>query len=147
MTEADYMRVTYDYAMAAGRVLAKVNPALTFVLHLRWRHGQHREARGDVGAREGQDRERPPRAAFEHAFMFRPAMIIPQHGIVSRPRLYRIVYAVLGPLLLALKGALPGIITTTDNVAKAMLRVAADSSAAKKRVLENRDINEIAAGA
>jgi nucleoside-diphosphate-sugar epimerase len=31
MSEADYTRVTYDYAMAAGRVLARHNPTMTFV--------------------------------------------------------------------------------------------------------------------
>ena len=67
--------------------------------------------------------------------------------LVSRTRLYRVVYALLGPLLVALKGVLPGIITTTDNVAKAMIRVAAEHAVAKKRVLENGDINQIAATA
>src|SRR5215831_3927716 len=31
MTEADYRRVTYDFALAAGRVLSRVNPGVVFV--------------------------------------------------------------------------------------------------------------------
>ncbi len=147
MSEADYTRVTYDYAMAAGRTLAKLDPGMTFVF-ISGGGTDSTEKRGAMWARvKGKTENALLALPFEHALMFRPAMIIPQHGIVSRTRLYRVVYAVLGPLLVALKGVLPGIITTTDNVAKAMIRVAADSAVAKKRVLENSDINEIAATA
>src|ERR1039458_142919 len=31
MKEADYRRVTYDITMAAARVLARLNPAMTFI--------------------------------------------------------------------------------------------------------------------
>jgi hypothetical protein len=79
--------------------------------------------------------------------MLRPAMIIPMHGIVSRTRLYRIVYTIIGPLHPFLKLVAPSVVTTTDNVAKAMLVVATDAHASKKRVLENRDINELVASA
>jgi uncharacterized protein YbjT (DUF2867 family) len=31
MKEADYRRVTYDFTMAAARVLVKLNPGMTFI--------------------------------------------------------------------------------------------------------------------
>jgi nucleoside-diphosphate-sugar epimerase len=75
---------------------------------------------------------------------------IPMHGIVSRTRLDRVVYAILAPIYPVLKALLSSVVTTTDNVSKAMLLVAADTGAgaevANKRVLENRDINELVAG-
>lgn len=147
MSEADYTRVTYDYAMAAGRLLAKLNPALTFVFISG--AGTDGSERGkSMWARvKGKTENALLALPFKASFMFRPAMIIPQHGIVSRTRLYRIVYAVIAPLYPVLKALLPSIVTTTDNVSKAMLLVAADSGAAKKKVLENRDINELVAGA
>lgn len=147
MSEADYTRVTYDYAMAAGRLLAKLNPALTFVF-ISGAGTDGTERGKSMWARvKGKTENALLALPFKASFMFRPAMIIPQHGIVSRTRLYRIVYAIIAPLYPVLKALLPSIVTTTDNVSRAMLLVAADSGATKKKVLENRDINELVAGA
>lgn len=145
MSEADYTRVTYDYAMAAGRVLAKLNPSMTFVFISGGGTDSTERGKSMWARVKGRTENALLALPFKAAFMFRPALIIPLHGIVSRTRLYRIVYAVVGPLYPVWKALFPSIVTTTDNVAKAMLRVAANG--AKKRVLENRDINELVAGA
>jgi uncharacterized protein YbjT (DUF2867 family) len=147
MSEADYTRVTYDYAMAAGRVLARLNPTLTFVF-ISGGGTDSTEKGGAMWARvKGKTENALLALPFAAAFMFRPAMIIPMHGIVSRTRLYRVVYAILAPIYPVLKALLPSVVTTTDNVSKAMLLVASDTGAGavKKRVLENRDINELVA--
>lgn len=146
MSEADYTRVTYDYAMAAGRLLAKLSPKLTFVFISGASTDGTEQGRSMWARVKGKTENALLALPFEAAFMFRPAMIIPMHGIVSRTRLYRVVYAILAPLYPVLKALLPSIVTTTDNVSKAMLLVATDHAAAKKRVLENRDINELVAG-
>ena len=73
--------------------------------------------------------------------MNHPAMIQPMHGIRSRTGFYRVVYGALGPVLPMLRGALPGLVTTTEIVGRAMVRVA--KNGASKRVLENRDIGEL----
>jgi len=146
MSEADYTRVTYDYAMAAGRPLAKLNPKMTFVFISGASTDSTEKGRSMWARVKGKTENALLALPFERAFMFRPAMIIPQHGIVSRTRLYRIVYAIIGPLYPLWKVLFPSIITTNDNVAKAMLRVVADKTATTKSVLENRDINEVAAG-
>jgi uncharacterized protein YbjT (DUF2867 family) len=143
MSEVDYTRVTYDYALAAGRVLARLNPSLTFVF-ISGGGTDSSEKGGSMWARvKGKTENALLALPFHASFMFRPAMIIPMHGIVSRTRLYRIVYAILAPIYPVLKALLPSVVTTTDNVSKAMLLVATDNGASKKRVLENRDINEI----
>jgi uncharacterized protein YbjT (DUF2867 family) len=79
---------------------------------------------------------------FRSAFMFRPGLIQPQHGAVSKTRSYRILYAVLTPLLPLLRGLFPSFVTTNERMGKAMLRVAREGASAK--VLENRDINALA---
>ena len=71
--------------------------------------------------------------------MFRPAAIQPLHGIKSKTGLYQIFYDVLGPLLTLGVRWLPKYVTTTEQVGKAMLRVAREG--ATKRVLESEDIN------
>ena len=72
--------------------------------------------------------------------MFRPRVIVPLHGIKSRTKLYRIFYAVLGPLL-PLLIAFPKYVTTTEKLGRAMLIAA--KRGAPKPVLENSDINKL----
>ncbi len=145
MSEADYTRVTFDYAMAAGRVLARSSPKLTFVFISGGGTDSSEQGRSMWARVKGKTENALLGLPFEASYMFRPAMIIPMHGIVSRTRLYRVVYTIIGPLHPFLELVAPSVVTTTDNVAKAMLLVA--TSGAKKRVLENRDINELVASA
>jgi hypothetical protein len=81
------------------------------------------------------------RMPFKGAYMFRPAAIRPLHGIRSKTKLYQVFYVVLGPLLALGVRWLPKHVTTTEVVGRAMLQVAREG--AKKRVLENEDINAI----
>ena len=62
-------------------------------------------------------------------------------GIVPKTRWLRAVYAIMGPLYPVWKALLPKYVTTTAQVGRAMIQVAREG--APKRVLENRDINEI----
>src|SRR5262249_6426271 len=78
---------------------------------------------------------------FKAAYMFRPGFIQPMHGIVSKTRLYRIIYAIMGPLYPLWKALFPGFVTTTEQVGRAMIKVA--QKGAPKRLLENRDINSV----
>ena len=73
------------------------------------------------------------------AYMFRPGLIQPLTGVGSKTKLYRVFYAVLGPLFPLLKWLFPNHVTTTENIGQAMIRVAAKGYS--KRVLENTDIN------
>jgi hypothetical protein len=81
------------------------------------------------------------RLPFKAAYMFRPAAIVPLHGITSKTRFYRVFYRVLGPVLPWLQSSMPGYITTTEQLGRAMLKVA--KQGAPKPVLENVDINRI----
>ena len=80
---------------------------------------------------------------FKAAYMFRPAMIRPMHGIVSKTPLYRAVYIALWPLLALLQVLIPRFVTTTERVGVAMLKVARDGFATPH--VENTDINALAA--
>ncbi|HEY4910000.1 MAG TPA: epimerase, partial [Methylomirabilota bacterium] len=71
--------------------------------------------------------------------MFRPAMIRPVHGIVSKTKLYRLLYLLLGALLPLLGALFPKYVTTTERVGRAMLNVAKRGAA--KPILENWEIN------
>jgi hypothetical protein len=74
--------------------------------------------------------------------MFRPGLIQPLTGVHSKTKLYHAFYTVLGPLFPLLKRLFPNHVTTTENVGRAMIRVAANGYF--KHVLENNDINVLA---
>lgn len=138
MTEAEYTKVTYDLTMAVANTLARLNPRMTFIFVSG--AGTDSSERGRVmWARvKGRAENALLRLAFMGAYMFRPALILPMHGISSRTKLYRFFYAVmrpLGPMLVAL---FPGSVMTTDQLGRAMLAVARRGYT--KPVLESSDI-------
>jgi hypothetical protein len=69
-------------------------------------------------------------------------LIQPLHGIKSRTAAYRILYSLSGPLLPLLRRVMPGYISTTEEIGRAMLIVA--RKGAPKPILESRDIVKIA---
>jgi uncharacterized protein YbjT (DUF2867 family) len=143
MSEADYTRVTYDYAMAAAKVLSAKSPKMTFVYVSGAGTDASEKGRSMWARVKGKTENAIAKLPFAHAYMFRPGFIQPMHGIVSKTTLYRVIYAISAPLYPLWKALLPGFVTTTDAVANAMLRVAREGS--DKPVLETRDINRIGA--
>ena len=78
------------------------------------------------------------RLPFRSAYMFRPGYIRPAHGERSKTPSYRLTYAATSWLFPLLRRVFPGYVTSTDEVARAMLRVAREG--APQRVMENGDI-------
>jgi len=145
MAEKDYRRVTYDLTVAVARKLVACNPGMAFV-YVSGAGTDSTERGRSMWARvKGETENALLKLPFARAYMFRPGFIQPLHGITSRTRLYRILYAVLSPLFPVWNALLPDQVTTTERVGRAML------AAAKRRepsgVLETRDINELARGA
>lgn len=71
-------------------------------------------------------------------FSPRPAFIQPRHGIVSRTGWTRVHYSVAGPLYPAWKALFPAHVTTTEELGRAMIRVAREG--APRRILESGDL-------
>jgi uncharacterized protein YbjT (DUF2867 family) len=138
MSEAEYRRVTCDFALAAGRTLVRRNPQMTFVYVSG--AGTDSSASGRVmWARvKGETENALLALPFRAAYMFRPAFIQPMHGETSRVPLYRRLYAVTGWLYPILRRVFPRYVTTTEQVGRAMLRVVREG--APRRVLESEDI-------
>ena len=143
MSEADYRRVTYDLTVSVAQTLVALNPAMTFVYVSG--AGTDSSANGRVmwarvkGATENALLALP----FKAAFMFRPGVIQPLHGITSRTPAYRVLYAVLGPFIPLMRAVAPNLITTTETVGRAMLRVAKEG--APMKLVEQSDINALGA--
>jgi len=141
MSEEDYRRITYDITIAAAQTLVKLNPGMTFV----YISGAGTDSSGRGGVMwarvKGQTENVLLAMPFKAAYMFRPALIVPLHGIKSRTRLYRVFYDLLKPVLPFLL-RFPKYVTTTEKLGQAMLVAA--KRGAPKPVLESVDINQLA---
>jgi len=140
-SEKEYSRVTYDITMAAATALARLNPQMTFLFVSG--AGTDSTERGKVmWARvKGRTENAILRLPFKAAYMFRPGIIEPMHGLQSRTALYRIPYLVLRPLLPWLRRQFPQYVTTTEQLGRAMIRAAKDG--APRTLLETDDINRL----
>ena len=144
MTEERYKQITYDIALAAAGTLTRLNPGMTFIYVSGMGTDSSERGRSMWARVKGKTENDLLRLPFKAAYMFRPAVIVPLHGVKSKTKLYRIFYAVLGPLLPLLTGRFPRYVTTTEQIGRAMIMVAKEGWA--KPVLENSDINAVPTG-
>jgi hypothetical protein len=63
------------------------------------------------------------------------------HGIKSRTRLYNAVYIALAPVMPLIRRLLPAYATTTEQIGRAMLRVAREGF--PRGILHTIDINSL----
>lgn len=138
MTEPDYKHVTYDLTMSAAETLARLNPGMTFVFVSGAGTDSSEHGRLMWARIKGKTENALLRLPFHAAYMFRPGIIQPLHGIQSKTASYRMFYAIGKPLLPVLRGLFPAYILTTEQIGCAMLRVA--RSGASMHVLESADI-------
>jgi uncharacterized protein YbjT (DUF2867 family) len=141
MSEERYRHMTYDLTMAAATALAKLNPGMVFV-YVTGRGTDSSEHGRLMWARiKGKTENDLLKLPFKAAYMFRPAGIQPLHGIRSKTAWYQAVYVAAAPLLTLLHRVAPTYVTTTEQVGRAMIKVARDGY--PKRVLESEDINRV----
>jgi uncharacterized protein YbjT (DUF2867 family) len=141
MAEAEYRRVTFDIAMAVAQTLVRLNPAMIFIYVSGAGTDSSEQGRLMWARVKGQTENALQRLPFKATVIFRPGVIVPLHGIVSKTWLYRAGYALLRPFGSGLYRAFPGFVTTTEQIGRAMLKVAMNG--APKAVLETGDINGV----
>jgi uncharacterized protein YbjT (DUF2867 family) len=140
MKKENYSRITYDFTMAAAQVLARLNPNMTFIYVSGMGADSSERGRAMWAQVKGKTENALLRLPFKAAYMFRPGLIVPLHGIRSKTRMYRLFYVALGPVLPLLLAAFPNFVTTTERIGRAMIEVA--RRGASKSVLETSDINQ-----
>lgn len=138
LTEAEYTRINYAMTVSVAETLARLDPDMTFVYVSG--AGTDSTERGRVmWARvKGRAENTLLRLPFKAAYMLRPGLIVPMHGARSKTRLYRAFYMLLGPVLPAIHKLFPRSVVTTEQLGRAMLRLA--RSGYPKPVLEAADI-------
>jgi uncharacterized protein YbjT (DUF2867 family) len=134
MSEERYRHLTYDITLAAATALSKLNPGMVFS----YVTGRGPLMWARVKGRTENDLRKLP---FKAAYMFRPAGIQPLHGIRSKTAWVQAIYVVAAPLLTLLNRVAPKYMTTTEQVGRAMIKVARDGF--PRPVLESEDINGV----
>jgi uncharacterized protein YbjT (DUF2867 family) len=141
MNEERYRHLTYDITMAAATVLAKLNPGMVFT-YVTGRSTDSTEQGPQMWARvKGKTENDLLKLPFKAAYMFRPAGIQPLHGVRSKTAWVQAIYVVAGPLLSYLNRVAPKYMTTSEQLGRAMIKVARDGF--PRPVLESEDINAI----
>jgi uncharacterized protein YbjT (DUF2867 family) len=141
MDEAKYTHLTHDLTLAAATTLASLNPQMTF-LYVSGAGTDSTERGRTMWARvKGRTENDLLKLPFRAAYMFRPGVIQPLHGIRSKTRIYQAFYNILNPILPLLKSAFPQAITNTEQLGQAMLKVAKNGY--PKPILESKDINSL----
>jgi len=141
MSEERYRHLTYDITMAAARTLARLNPGMTFI-YVTGAGTDTTEQGSQMWARiKGKTENDLFKLPFKAAYMFRPAGIQPLHGARSKTAWVQAFYVATSPFLSVLRHVAPGLMTTTEQVGRAMIRVARNGYPTK--VLESADINSL----
>jgi uncharacterized protein YbjT (DUF2867 family) len=137
MSKAKYKNITFDLTITVARVLAPLNPVMTFIY-----------VTGGGTSRNGWQTWSRVKALtedilatlpFKAAYFFRPNFIQPLNGVVSKTRWYMAFYAVTRPLSPLLLKRFPNLATTTERLGQAMINVAAAGYPVP--VLQSADIN------
>jgi uncharacterized protein YbjT (DUF2867 family) len=143
LSEAEYSRVTYDLALAAAQAVLEANPGSAFA----YVSGQGTDSSGQGRAMWARVKGRLENALlampFKPAIMFRPGGIQPMQGVVSKTRLYRLLYAVMAPFTPFLVSRFPAFMTTSERLGRAMLRGVRGE--AGQSIVESADINRLGA--
>ena len=140
-TEERYRHLTYDITLAAARTLAKLNPGMVFI-YVTGRGTDSTEQGRLMWARvKGKTENDLLKLPFKAAYMFRPAGIQPLHGIRSKTAWVHAIYVAAAPLLTLLNRVAPKYMTTTEQLGRAMIKVA--RSGFPRTVLESEDINAV----
>lgn len=145
MTEERYRHLTYDLTVAAAEALLDASPQATFCYVSGVGTDSSERGRMMWARVKGKTENRLLAMPFRAAYMVRPGFIQPVGGARSRTRLYQALYTGLGWTYPLLKRVFPNQLMTSDDLARAMLRLA--RVGASQQVLEPPDILRLAADA
>jgi uncharacterized protein YbjT (DUF2867 family) len=135
----EYRKITLDYAIAGAKAMLAINPNLTFIFLSGQGADSAEKSRLLFGRVKGAAENQLNLLGLKHLYHFRPGYIRPVTSGTSR-HLWDRFLAPVAPLLHRI---VPNMLVDADDLAKAMFEVAQNGY--PKRILENRDIRQIAA--
>jgi uncharacterized protein YbjT (DUF2867 family) len=137
-SEIEYRHVTQELTENVARTMARHNPGMTFV----YVSGAHANAHSRLMPLRVKGETEEALAALPiRTVMLRPGGIQPVEGVRSPHAAMAALYSFAGPLMGWGVQLLPGTMTTTQRVGRAILAVLQQPDV--PAVLENRDINRL----
>jgi uncharacterized protein YbjT (DUF2867 family) len=136
--EAEYTRLTYDLTMAAARVIARLNPSLTFCYVSGAGTDSSEQGRSMWARVKGRTENDLMKLPFKNVFAFRPGYIRPTPGLKNSIA----VATWLAPFFPFLKRLFPNYVCTLEDIGKSMIRVVQREYS--KTILECVDITRVA---
>jgi uncharacterized protein YbjT (DUF2867 family) len=140
-TEEEYRRITYDITVAAAAALVRLNPQMVFTYVSGTGTDSTTKGRTMWARVKGETENALLAMPFKAAYMFRPGLIVPRHGIRSKTPLYNRIMVPLIPLMILAEAMLPKYVTSTEKLGRAMIYAA--EYGAPKHVLETADIDQL----
>ena len=138
MTQADFRHVTVELTLNVARTLARLNPALVFA------YVSGAASNPDshlMPLRVKGEAERALAALPIRTVMLRPGAIQPVEGVRSPHAGLGLAYALGGPFMGLGVRLLPGAMTTTARIGRAMLALLRQDD--RPAVVENAEINRL----
>lgn len=136
--EAEYIRITRDYAVAGAAAMLHANPRLTFGFLSGAGASSTERSWLLFGRVKGQTENRLGELGLPHLYHFRPGYIEP-----SEPRPHvRFEERLFAPLTPLLHRLLPGSLITSTDLARAMIHVV--KHGAGRRILDNTALRRLA---
>jgi len=140
VSEADYIHITYEMTIKVASQLIRLNPDMKMI-YITGMGADSTEQGKKMWARiEGKTENALLRLPFKGAYMLRPLVILPMHGVRSKVTLHRILYNVLKPLNPLLKRMKS--VITSEQLGQVILHLA--KTGTTKEVLEKEQIKEMA---
>ena len=142
MTEDAYAQVTHTLTLHVARLLAQLNPNMTFT-YVSGTGTDSSEQGTSMWARiKGKTENDLQKLPFQSVYLFRPGLIQPLDGIQSKTPLYQWFYRVTNPFLSLIRRFAPNAIVTTADVGQAMLNAVRQNKG--RVVVEAKDIIALA---
>jgi uncharacterized protein YbjT (DUF2867 family) len=138
MKEPEYTRITYDLTLHFARILAGLNPGMTFTYVSGAMTDSTAKGRSMWARVKGRTENDLMKLPFRQVYNFRPGFMKPVKGQKNIKGYYRLI-PVLSPLF---KILMPGQTLTLNQVGRAMINSV--STGYEKKVLEIRDIRTLA---
>jgi uncharacterized protein YbjT (DUF2867 family) len=140
LSEEEYSRLTYNITVKLADAMYEINPSMVFIYVSGTGTDSSEKGRSMWARVKGRTENYVLKKGFGKAIMFRPGAIIPEKGIVSRTKLYRIIYILFTPLFPLMKRSKN--VTTTTKIGIAMINTLKHENIGSH--LENKEINQLA---
>jgi uncharacterized protein YbjT (DUF2867 family) len=137
VSKEEYIKLTYDYTMAAAQAMLKANPNTSFIFLSGMGADSKEKSRTLFAWVKGKTENALLKLPFKKLYIARPGGIIPTHprdNYQFKEKMMIAVTKLFGMLL-------PGMAITSEELAKAMLTLLKKGS--DKVILENKDLHQL----